>query len=138
MKRAVFLDRDGTINVDRHYLSRPEEFVLIPGAGEALRRLADAGFLLIVVTNQSGLARGMYTEAQFQELTRRMREALAAAGAEVEAVYHCPHHPKGTVAELARDCDCRKPEPGMILQAAREHGLSLARSEEHTSELQSH
>ena len=64
MKRAVFLDRDGTINVDRHYLSRPEEFVLIPGAGEALRRLADAGFVLIVVTNQSGIGRGYYTEAQ--------------------------------------------------------------------------
>ncbi len=127
-RKAAFLDRDGVINLDRAYVHRWDEFEFVPGAVDAMRRLREAGYVLIVVTNQSGLARGMYTEAQFQELTRRMREALAAAGADVEAVYHCPHHPKGKVPELAVDCDCRKPEPGMILQAAREHGLSLADS----------
>lgn len=127
-RKAVFLDRDGVINLDRAYVHRWDEFEFVPGAVDAMRRLREAGYVLIVVTNQSGLARGMYTEAQYQELTRRMCEALAAAGAGVEAVYHCPHHPKGTVSALAVDCDCRKPEPGMVLRAAREHGLSLAQS----------
>lgn len=127
-RKAAFLDRDGVINLDRAYVHQWDEFEFVPGAVDAMRRLREAGYVLIVVTNQSGLARGMYTEAQFQELTRCMREALAAAGAEVEAVYHCPHHPKGKVPELALDCDCRKPEPGMILQAVREHGLSLEHS----------
>lgn len=127
-RKAAFLDRDGVINLDRAYVHQWDEFEFVPGAVDAMRRLREAGYVLIVVTNQSGLARGMYTEAQFQELTRRMREALAAAGADVEAVYHCPHHPRGKVPELAVDCDCRKPEPGMILQAVREHGLSLEHS----------
>ncbi len=127
-RKAAFLDRDGVINLDRAYVHQWDEFEFVPGAVEAMRRLREAGYVLIVVTNQSGLARGMYTEAQFQELTAHMRAALKEAGAEVEAVYHCPHHPKGKVPELAVDCDCRKPEPGMILQAAREHGLSLADS----------
>jgi rfaE bifunctional protein nucleotidyltransferase chain/domain len=127
-RKAAFLDRDGVINLDRAYVHQWSEFEFVPGAVDAMRRLREAGYVLIVVTNQSGLARGMYTEAQFQELTQHMRAALAEAGAEVEAVYHCPHHPKGSVPALAVDCDCRKPEPGMILQAAREHGLSLADS----------
>lgn len=127
-RKAAFLDRDGVINLDRAYVHQWDEFEFVPGAIDAMRRLREAGYVLIVVTNQSGLARGMYTEAQFQELTRRMCEHLAEAGAAVEAVYHCPHHPKGKVPELAMDCDCRKPEPGMILRAAREHGLSLAHS----------
>ncbi len=128
LKKAAFLDRDGVINLDRAYVHQWDEFEFVPGAVDAMRRLREAGYVLIVVTNQSGLARGMYTEAQFQTLTAHMRAALKEAGAEVEAVYHCPHHPKGTVPALAVDCDCRKPEPGMILQAAREHGLSLADS----------
>lgn len=127
-RKAAFLDRDGVINLDRAYVHQWDEFEFVPGAVDAMRRLREAGYTLVVVTNQSGLARGMYTEAQFQELTRHMRAALAEAGAEVEAVYHCPHHPKGSVAELAVDCDCRKPEPGMILRAAKELNLSLADS----------
>lgn len=127
-RKAAFLDRDGVINLDRAYVHQWDEFEFVPGAVDAMRRLREAGYVLIVVTNQSGLARGMYTEAQFQALTRRMREVLAEAGADVEAVYHCPHHPKGKVPELAVDCDCRKPEPGMILQALREHGLSPEQS----------
>lgn len=127
-RKAVFLDRDGVINLDRAYVHQWDEFEFVPGAVDAMRRLREAGYTLVVVTNQSGLARGMYTEAQYQALTTQMRQALAAAGAEVEAVYHCPHHPSGKVAELAVDCDCRKPEPGMILKAAKELCLSLADS----------
>jgi D,D-heptose 1,7-bisphosphate phosphatase len=82
----------------------------------------------VVVTNQSGIARGKYTEAQYEALTVQMKAALAEAGATVDAVYHCPHHPGGQVAEFARECDCRKPAPGMILRAAKELGLDLAKS----------
>lgn len=125
LRKAAFLDRDGVINLDRAYVHKWDEFEFVPGAVDAMRRLQDAGYALVIVTNQSGLARGMYTEAQYQELTAHMRQALADAGAAVDAVYHCPHHPKGTVAELAIDCDCRKPEPGMILRASQDLGLSL-------------
>lgn len=128
LRKAAFLDRDGVINLDRAYVHKWEEFEFVPGAVDAMRRLKQAGYALVVVTNQSGLARGMYTEEQYQTLTAHMRKALAAAGAEVDAVYHCPHHPKGKVPELAVECDCRKPEPGMILRGARELGLSLADS----------
>ncbi len=128
LRKAAFLDRDGVINLDRAYVHKWEEFEFVPGSVDAMRRLKQAGYALVVVTNQSGLARGMYTEEQYQTLTAHMRQALAEAGAEVDAVYHCPHHPKGNVPQLAVDCDCRKPEPGMILRAARDLGLSLADS----------
>lgn len=127
-RKAAFLDRDGVINLDRAYVHRWEDFVFVPGAVEAMRRLHEAGHALVIVTNQSGLARGLYTEADYQALTARMLQALAEAGVPVQAVYHCPHHPKGQVAELAIDCDCRKPAPGMILRALAEHGLSAAAS----------
>lgn len=127
-RKAAFLDRDGVINLDRAYVHRWDEFEFVPGAIDAMRRLKEAGYALVVVTNQSGIARGYYTDEQYQALTAAMREALADAGAAVEAVYHCPHHPKGSVAELAIDCDCRKPAPGMILRAAKELNLSLSDS----------
>ncbi len=127
-RKAAFLDRDGVINLDRAYVSRWEDFEFVPGAIDAMRRLKTAGYALVVVTNQSGIARGYYSEAQYQALTDAMQQALLEAGAAVDAVYHCPHHPKGKVAELAIDCDCRKPAPGMILRAARELNLSLADS----------
>jgi rfaE bifunctional protein nucleotidyltransferase chain/domain len=127
-RKVAFLDRDGVINLDRAYVHKWEEFEFVPGAVDAMRRLREAGYALVVVTNQSGLARGMYSEAQYQALTVAMCAALTQAGADVEAVYHCPHHPKGQVAELAVECDCRKPAPGMILRAAQELGVSLADS----------
>lgn len=127
-RKAAFLDRDGVINLDRAYVSRWEDFEFVPGAIDAMRRLKKAGYALVVVTNQSGIARGYYTEAQYQALTAAMKQALADAGVAVDAVYHCPHHAKGEVAELAIDCDCRKPAPGMILRAAKELNLSLADS----------
>ncbi len=124
-RKAAFLDRDGVINLDRAYVSRWEEFEFVPGAIDAMRRLKNAGYALVVVTNQSGIARGYYSEAQYQALTAAMKQALADAGAAVDAVYHCPHHPKGEVTELAIECDCRKPAPGMILRAAQDLNLSL-------------
>jgi D,D-heptose 1,7-bisphosphate phosphatase len=125
LRKAAFLDRDGVINVDRAYVSRWEDFEFVPGAVDAIRALKQTGFALVVVTNQSGIARGYYTEAQYQELTLAIKQALAEAGAAIDAVYHCPHHPAGAVAGLTMDCDCRKPAPGMIFRAARELNLSL-------------
>ncbi len=127
-RKAAFLDRDGVINLDRAYVSRWEDFEFVPGAIDAMRRLKQAGYALVVVTNQSGIARGYYSEAQYQALTAAMQQALADAGVVVDAVYHCPHHPKGEVAKLAIECDCRKPAPGMILRATKELNLSLADS----------
>lgn len=128
MKRAAFLDRDGVINRDVGYVHRWDEFEFLAGVFDAMRRLRAAGYHLVIVTNQSGLARGLFDEAQYGELTGRMLDELARQGIAVEAVYHCPHHPAGTVERWAMDCDCRKPAPGMILRAAAEHGLSLADS----------
>lgn len=128
LRKAVFLDRDGVINKDKAYVHRWEDFEFMPGAIEGMTLLQEAGFSLIIVTNQSGLARGYYTEAQYQALTVSFREELARQGVKLEGVYHCPHHPKGTVQKLSIDCDCRKPAPGMLLKAARELGLSLPES----------
>lgn len=126
--RAVFLDRDGVINVDRHYLHRIEQFEFIAGVPQALHRLQQAGWKLVVVTNQSGIARGLYTEDAYQQLTRHMLALLADADVTLDAVLHCPHLPEGTVPRYRSTCECRKPAPGMLLQAARELSLDLARS----------
>ena len=125
LRKAAFLDRDGVINQDRAYVHRWEDFEFVPGAIEGMRRLREAGYALVIVTNQSGLARGYYTEAQYQTLTAALHEELARQGVQLDGIYQCPHHPKGTVPELSIDCECRKPAPGMVLQAARELGLSL-------------
>ena len=121
MKRAVFLDRDGTINVDRHYLSRPEEFVLIPGAGEALRRLADAGFVLIVVTNQSGIGRGYYTLDDMHRVNARVVAEFARDGVRFEKIYFAPEHPD-------HPSRGRKPSPQFLFDARDELGVDLAQS----------
>ena len=119
---AVFLDRDGVINVDHGYVYRKEDFEFVDGIFEACRHFQEQGYLLIVVTNQSGIARGMYTEAQFQELTDWMMERFKKHGVTISKVYHCPHHPDfGPAGE--RDCDCRKPKPGMILRGIEEYEL---------------
>ena len=125
---AAFIDRDGVINAERHYVHRIEDFHVLPGVYDGLRALARAGFVLVVVTNQAGIAKGLYDEAAFERLTDHMQALMAAEGIALEAVYHCPHHPAGSVAAYAVECDCRKPAPGMLLQAAREHRLDLARS----------
>jgi D-glycero-D-manno-heptose 1,7-bisphosphate phosphatase len=124
--RAVFLDRDGTINVEKEYLHREEEFAFIPGAPEAIRLLREAGFLLVVVTNQSGISRGYYDEAALERLHAFMDEELARLGTKVDAYYFCPHHPQHGIGPYRSDCACRKPLPGMLLAAAADLSIDLA------------
>ena len=126
--KAVFFDRDGTLNVDIHYLHRPEDFQWIPGAQEAIRYVNDRGYLAILVTNQSGVARGYYPERDVVRVYDWMNEELAKAGAHLDALYYCPHHPEGSVAQYARACDCRKPKPGLVDRACRDFGIDRARS----------
>lgn len=122
---AVFLDRDGTLNVEVDYLADPARFELLPGAAEGLARLAAAGFALVVVTNQSGVARGLLDEDVLARIHDRMGAELAARGVTLDLVLHCPHHPtEGSGAHRA-DCSCRKPRPGMLLEAAGRLGLDL-------------
>lgn len=125
---AVFLDRDGTLVHVRHYPTRPEELVLYDGIGPDLRWLREAGFRLVVITNQSGLARGLFTVEDLQRMHGHLFAQLERFGARPDAVYFCPHHPDGVVSDLSHACGCRKPEPGMLLQAAAELDLDLARS----------
>lgn len=125
---AAFIDRDGVINAELNYVHRIEDFHVLPGVFEGLRALASHGFALVVVTNQAGIAKGLYGEADFQRLTDHMRELFASEGIDFAGVYHCPHHPSGTVALHSIDCDCRKPAPGMMLRAATELQLDLSRS----------
>ena len=128
VRRAVFLDRDGTINADTGYVARPDEVRLLPRAPEGLKALAAAGYALVIVSNQSGIARGMMTPEQADAVEARVLELLRQHGAVVEAAYRCPHLPEGRIAAYAIDCECRKPKPGLILLAARERGYDLARS----------
>jgi len=125
--RAVFLDRDGTLVEEVRYLHDPERVALMPGAG-ALAGLAAAGYALVVVTNQAGVARGRYDEAAVEAVHRRLAELLAGVGVRLDAVLYCPHHPEGTVPGYARACRCRKPGPGMLEAAAERLGLDLAAS----------
>jgi D-glycero-D-manno-heptose 1,7-bisphosphate phosphatase len=117
---AAFLDRDGVLNLDDGYVHRPESFRWVDGAPAAIKILNDAGYFVIVVTNQAGVARGYYEEADVDRLHRWINEQLRPLGAHVDAFYHCPHHPDGTVAAYARACDSRKPGPGMLLRAMSE------------------
>jgi D-glycero-D-manno-heptose 1,7-bisphosphate phosphatase len=117
------------LNTEVHYLWRTEDFAFVPGTPQALARLQAAGWLLVVVTNQSGMARGLYTEADYQALTTHMRQRLQAeAGVLLDLVLHCPHLPDAAVPAYRQACSCRKPEPGMLLQAARTLGLDLGAS----------
>lgn len=125
---AIFLDRDGTLIDEVDYLVRPEELRLIPGAAEALVELARAGYALVLVTNQSAVARGMLSEEGLEEIHARLARELAERGARLDAVYVCPHHPSEGVGAHRRECDCRKPAPGLLVRAARERALDLERS----------
>jgi D-glycero-D-manno-heptose 1,7-bisphosphate phosphatase len=120
---AVFVDRDGTLMVERYYLADPDGVRLVPGSVKALSALREAGFALVVVTNQSGLARGLYSLDDYRAVARRLDQLLSDAGAPVDATYYCPHHP-----DVTGPCDCRKPDTGMYVRAATELGLDLADS----------
>ena len=126
---AAFLDRDGVLIEDVGYPHRPDQLRLMPGAAAAVRRLNAAGFVCVIVTNQSGVARGMFTLAQMQAFNALLVQALADDGARIDAVYACPYHSEGAVAAFIHpDHPDRKPNPGMILRAVVEHGLDLDRS----------
>ena len=127
-RAAAFLDRDGVINEELGHVHRVADFHLLPGAIKAMQGLADAGLVLVVVTNQAGIARGLYTEADYQRLTTHLREQLAHAGVMLAGTYHCPHHPQAVLPALRRDCACRKPRPGMLHRAAAELSLDLKHS----------
>lgn len=129
MTSAVFLDRDGVINVDHGYVSTWERFEFLPGVPDALRALQDAGYLLIVVSNQSGIGRGYYCEADVESLNQAVAQHLGSTvGVKLSEFYHCPHHPTEAEGEFRRQCDCRKPAPGMIRQAVLDHGIDLKTS----------
>lgn len=123
LRRAVFLDRDGTLNVEVNYLHRVADLALIPGAAQAIQLLNEAAYLAIVVTNQAGIARGYFDEQAVRVLHEHLTSELASAGARVDGLYLCPHHP-----DFTGPCACRKPQPGMLRQAAVEHSIDLNQS----------
>lgn len=127
MKRAVFLDRDGTINVEKDYLFQPKDFEFISGAEEAIALLNHSDFMVIVVSNQSGVARGYYTEEDVYRLHNYVDKLLAEKGAKVNAWLYCPHHPEGR-GSYALPCRCRKPQTGMFMEAARKFDVDLDNS----------
>jgi D-glycero-D-manno-heptose 1,7-bisphosphate phosphatase len=127
-RRAVFLDRDGTLVHVRHYPSRPEDLVLYDGLVTWLARLKAAGYALVMITNQSGIARGLFTAGDLNRMHDSLQASLRASGAELDGIYFCPHHPEGSVEEYAIECACRKPGPGMLHAAASDLDLDLDRS----------
>lgn len=128
MRPAVFFDRDGTLNEELGYVGEPERFHLYPFAAEAVRLVNERGWPAILITNQAGVGRGLYTEADVERIHALLAESLAAGGARLDAIYYCPHHPTKGVGAYRVVCECRKPSPGMLRQAAREFDLDLTRS----------
>jgi len=128
LRPAVFLDRDGTLNVDVGHLHAIEQLEFFPWTADALRLLKRAGFALVVVTNQSGIAHGFIAPGFVEEAHAEMSRRLNEAGVELDALYYCPHHPRGSVPAFAVECRCRKPAPGMLEDAARDLGIDLSRS----------
>lgn len=123
MTKAVFFDRDGVLNVDKNYLYKIEDFEWQIDAMQAIKFLKDQGYLVVVVTNQSGVARGYYTEQDVHSLHSHMQAELANIGTNIDAFYHCPHLPDASVSEYALECNCRKPAPGMIIRACTEYDI---------------
>ena len=126
--KAVFLDRDGTINIDKNYLYKIEDFEFLPGAIEGLKILANLGYKLIIITNQSGIARGYYSEDDYKKLESWMNNRLFREGVEITASYHCPHHTLGIVPQYRCECNCRKPKLGLFEKAVYEHGIKIDES----------
>lgn len=129
MRPAVFLDRDGVITEDPpHYAHRIDQLAIIPGSAEAIRLLNNHGYLVIVVTNQSGVGRGMFREEDVHLFHYEMKKRLAEESARIDAIYYCPHHPEAIVPEYRMMCGCRKPGPGMLIAAKEEFGISFENS----------
>jgi D,D-heptose 1,7-bisphosphate phosphatase len=128
MNKAIFLDKDGTLIEDISYNTDPDKIRLSPGVAEGLKLLQQKGYLLIIVTNQSGIARGYFSEEQFEKAIERLQELLADKGVIIDDIYHCPHHPEGVVPKFQVNCTCRKPYPGLLYQAQQEHTIDLSQS----------
>jgi D-glycero-D-manno-heptose 1,7-bisphosphate phosphatase len=128
MRKALFLDRDGVINVEKNYVYRIEDFEFVDGIFDLCACAQRLGFKLIVITNQAGIGRGYYTETDFEQLTQWMLKEFRSHGTAIDHVYHCPYHPTAGVGEYRQDSFDRKPNPGMILKAKRDYGLDLSRS----------
>ena len=128
MERGVFLDRDGTIIEDVGHPHEHSKIKFLPKVRQAIKLLNRNGFKVLIVTNQSGVARGYFTVETVREINRRVQETLANQGAFIDKIYYCPHHVEGIIEEYRQECYCRKPNPGMILEAAREFGIDLKKS----------
>ncbi|WP_115719121.1 D-glycero-beta-D-manno-heptose 1,7-bisphosphate 7-phosphatase [Gallaecimonas mangrovi] len=128
MRPALFLDRDGVINVDHGYVSKIDDFEFIDGVFDTCIAFKNAGYAVVVITNQSGIARGMYTEQDFQQLTQWMDWNFEDHGVLLDGVYYCPHHAEKGIGQYKVDCSCRKPKPGMILEAKADLDIDLATS----------
>lgn len=125
---ALFLDRDGTINVDVDFLSNPDDLQLLPRSARAIREANELGIPVFIITNQSGIARGILSERELETVHQRLKEKLADEGAAIDKIYYCPHHPDIGMPPYRKTCTCRKPKTGMLRQAAREFGINLGTS----------
>lgn len=125
MDKAVFLDKDGTINVDKGYIDHPSHVDLLPNSAAAIKKLNEADFKVVVVSNQSGVARGYLGEDMLQAIDKTLQKKLLSNQAHYDAIYYCPHHPEGSVYPYNKECECRKPEPGMLLEAAGQYDLDM-------------
>lgn len=128
INKAVFLDRDGTIIKDKHYAFLPESIEFLPGVIDGLKRLRDAGFLLIIITNQSGIARGYFTEDDLKAFNEALLSRLADNGVFIEAIYYCPHYINGSIEKYAVECSCRKPKTGLFYTASDEYNIDFSSS----------
>jgi D-glycero-D-manno-heptose 1,7-bisphosphate phosphatase len=128
LRPAVFLDRDGTLTAEGEWVTRSSELALLPFAAEAIALLSRAGYAVVLATNQSAVARGLVTEEELGEIHAHMERELARGGAKLSGIYYCPHHPTEGAPPFRRECECRKPKPGMLIAAARDLGLDLAGS----------
>lgn len=128
MHKALFLDRDGVINEETGYVHKIEECKFIPGVFEALQLAQKAGYKLIIITNQAGIAKQKFKEEHHHQLMAWMKEQFAADHISIDGEYYCPHHPQAVVEQYRKECDCRKPQPGMILQAAQERNIDVTKS----------
>jgi len=128
VNKAVFLDRDGTIIEDVGYLNNPQEIKFIHGSIEAIKKLNEADYKVIVITNQAGIARELIIENMLQTIDKTLQKEILNGGAYIDAIYYCPHHAEHGYYPYKQDCKCRKPEPGMILKAAKDHNIDLSQS----------
>lgn len=126
--KAIFLDRDGTINIDKNYMYKIEDFEFVENAVEGLKILFDLGYKLIIVTNQAGIGRGYYTEEDLEKLNKYMEDELIKSGIKIEKCYFCPHHAEHGIGKYKKDCECRKPKAGMLLEGIKEFDIDVTKS----------